>query len=169
MDTSIYLPSGAQIPAIIIRIFLEKAEKRSIMGWIGGDGRMEDRKLFRKRAMVIALLLALAGLGVYAYMRIGAPLMEMVSDTERLRAWVQEKGWWSRVIYGAFVALQVIVAPIPGGALEIAAGYAFGTLEGTLICLAGIFAASVLIFAVVRRFGRRVVRLFFSEEKIDSL
>ena len=67
------------------------------------------------------------------------------------------------------MCFQVVVAIIPGEPLELAAGYAFGALEGTLICLAGIFAGSMIVFLLVRRFGIKLVRLFFSEEKIQSM
>ena len=61
------------------------------------------------------------------------------------------------------------LAVLPGEPLEIAAGYAFGCWEGTLLCLVGISSASLLIFLFVRRFGMRAVRVFFSEEQIASV
>ena len=58
---------------------------------------------------------------------------------------------------------------IPGEPLEIAAGYAFGTVEGTALCLLGALIGGAAVFLVVRRFGRRAVEAFFPPEKIDAL
>lgn len=55
----------------------------------------------------------------------------------------------------------MVVAIIPGEPFELASGYAFGALEGTLICMAAIYAASTLIFLLVKRFGRPVIERFF--------
>ena len=82
-------------------------------------------------------------------------MVDMVRDPARLRAWLDGFGLGkSRIVYAAMVCFQVIVAIIPGEPLELAAGYAFGAFEGTLICLAGIFIGSMIVFSLlVRRFG----------------
>ncbi len=67
------------------------------------------------------------------------------------------------------VVLQIVVAIIPGEPLEIAAGYAFGALEGTLLCLIGALVGRVAVFLLVRRFGVRAVEVFFPLEKVQSL
>ncbi|MBO4393947.1 MAG: TVP38/TMEM64 family protein, partial [Spirochaetales bacterium] len=46
---------------------------------------------------------------------------------------------------------------------------AFGTWEGLLLCMIGITIGSMVVFCLVRRFGMSLVRVFFSQEKIDSM
>jgi uncharacterized membrane protein YdjX (TVP38/TMEM64 family) len=67
------------------------------------------------------------------------------------------------------VVLQLIIAIIPGEPLEIGAGYAFGVLEGTLLCLAGAVLGSAIVFLLVRRFGVKLVEALYSRERIMSL
>ena len=67
------------------------------------------------------------------------------------------------------VFLQVLVAVIPGEPLEISGGYAFGAVQGTVLCTLGAVLGSVVVFAFVRRFGRELVEIFFPKEKIESL
>lgn len=57
--------------------------------------------------------------------------------------------------------LQVLVAIIPGEPLEIAGGYAFGAVWGTVLCLLGAFLGSAAVFAVVRKWGVPLVEVFF--------
>ena len=67
------------------------------------------------------------------------------------------------------MALQIIIAFIPGEPLEIGAGYAFGAIEGTALCLLGALLGGTAVFLLVRRFGMKVVAVFFPEEKVRGL
>ena len=98
-----------------------------------------------------------------------AVLMEYISQPERFRAWVDSHGVWGRLAFVGMVILQVVVALLPGEPFEIAAGYTFGALEGTLLFLAASTVGSILVFALVRKFGMRLACLFFSEEKLRSI
>lgn len=113
------------------------------------------------------LLLVLFVFFVTAYL--GKPLLTMAEDPEAFRELVREKGLYARILFVFLVFVQVVVALIPGEPLEICAGIAFGGIEGTLLCLLGIFLGSAMIFLLVRRWGVRLVEVFFSVEKIRSL
>ena len=123
----------------------------------------------KKKVLALGVILALIALSIVIYLYLGKPMVELVRDPERLRAWLDKLGWKSRLAYIGMVCFQVIVAIIPGEPLELAAGYAFGAWEGTLLCLIGIFLGSMIVFLLVRKFGVKLVRLFFSQEKIDSM
>ena len=85
------------------------------------------------------------------------------------RDYIRSFGAWGWAVLLGLQFLQVFVALIPGELLETAAGYAFGPLVGTLICYVGIASASAVIFSLVKRFGVRVVDLFFDRNKINEL
>ena len=100
---------------------------------------------------------------------VGKPMVKFVSEPEKFRMWVDSHGLWSQVAYVGMTLLQVLVAVIPGEPLEISGGYAFGAVQGTVLCMLGAFLGSVAVFAFVRRFGRELVEVFFPKEKIESL
>ena len=100
---------------------------------------------------------------------VGKPMVKFVSEPEKFRMWVDSHGLWSQVAYVGMTLLQVLVAVIPGEPLEISGGYAFGAVQGTVLCMLGAFLGSVVVFAFVRRFGRELVEVFFPKEKIESL
>lgn len=50
------------------------------------------------------------------------------------------------MIYMLIVFLQVVIAIIPGEPLEIAGGYAFGAIEGTLLYLGAAVLGSLVVF-----------------------
>ena len=100
---------------------------------------------------------------------IGVPMIRLAEDPESFRLWVDRSGIWGRLSFVAMVVIQVIVALIPGEPLELAAGYAFGAVEGTILSMIGILLGSWIVFILVRRFGIRLVQVFFSDREIKSL
>ncbi len=100
---------------------------------------------------------------------VGRPMVRFAKNPDLFRSWVDSYGAWSGLLYVGMVFLQVLVAVIPGEPLEICGGYAFGALEGTILCMAGAMLGSVVVFAFVRRWGREVVDIFFPNEKLTKL
>ena len=119
----------------------------------------------------------LVGTGVFLFLVLsalvcffaGRPLIRFVKQPELFRQWVDQQGPLGPLDFWGMVILQIVVAVIPGEPLEIAAGYAFGALEGTLWCLLGAFAGRTVVFLLVRRFGARAVEVFFPLEKLQDL
>ncbi len=120
----------------------------------------------RKIISIVLLLLIMIVFSMIAYF-VGRPLVaEFRTSPETFRAYVKSHGPWGPVMMMAIMALQVIVAVIPGEPFELAAGFVFGWFPGTVWCLAGAAIASALVFAAVRKWGVKLVELFFSREKI---
>ena len=99
---------------------------------------------------------------------IGRPMIRFVSDSAQFRAWVDSSGIMGRVWFVLMVAFQVVNALVPGEPLEIGAGYAFGAVEGTFLCVLGTAIGSLLVYLIVKKFGIKVLEVFFSIEKIKS-
>ena len=127
------------------------------------------RILRRKRAVVIAGFAALCAGIVALWASYGPELLAFVADAPRFRAWVDEAGALSRIAFVIANMAQIVIAFLPGEPLELAAGYAFGALEGTLWCLAASALGTAAVMALVRTFGLRIVALFFPPEKIASM
>ena len=123
-----------------------------------------QQRLYGALALVLALLLM-----VLLSAMVGGPLLKFAKEPEKFQAWVDSNGLWGRLAYMGMVIVQVVIALIPGEPFEIAAGYAFGALEGTVLCLTASTLGSLLVFGLVRRFGMRLVQIFFSREKLQTL
>jgi len=123
----------------------------------------------RKKLWTLVFIGLLGAVMIVLTIRVGRPLLAFLSDPANMRRWVEKYYWGSRVGFMLLTALQVILAFIPGEPFEMAAGYAFGSLEGSLLCLAGITLGSVIVFSAVKKWGMKLVRIFFSQEKIDSV
>lgn len=124
----------------------------------------------KNRRLVIVLSAAIVLiLFIWLTIAVGRPLVQLASDPSQFQAWIDAKGWSGRFIFLGIQMLQVVIAMIPGEVIEIGAGYAFGALEGTLLCLVGIVLGSGFIFALTRILGVRLVEAFISREKIYEM
>lgn len=100
----------------------------------------------------------------------GKPMLTLLSDPDRFRDWVDERGLWGRAAFVGMMSVQIIAAMIPGEPLEIAAGYAFGAAEGTALCLLGRAAGwDGGHFWGSAALAAGAVEAFFPPEKIDAL
>ncbi|MBR2048084.1 MAG: TVP38/TMEM64 family protein [Oscillospiraceae bacterium] len=100
---------------------------------------------------------------------VGRPMIALAGEPEQFRAWVEQSGLWGKLAYVGIMALQVLVVLIPGEPLELAGGYAFGALWGTVLALSGFVIGSAAVFTLVRRFGVKLVEVFFDQEKIRQM
>ena len=123
----------------------------------------------QKRICTVAGLFVLLVFTAWIGWFIGRPMVRFVSEPELFRNWVDSHGIWGRIAFVGMVIFQVVFAVIPGEPLEIGAGYAFGAIEGTFLCIVGLTVGGLIVFALVRTLGIRVVEVFFSIEKIRSL
>ena len=138
---------------------------------IAGTDMKTKKELSQKqqKAVSIASFCTLLLMLVLLCAVIGRPMVRFASSPDKFRDWVDGHGVWGMLAYMGMVALQVLAALIPGEPLEIAGGYAFGAVKGTLLCLLAASLGSAAVICLVRRYGLRLVEVFFPKEKIQSL
>ena len=124
----------------------------------------------KKRILRVTLsCLVLAGI-LAALTVLALPYVRRLSDPETqqmIRGWIEERGLWGILILLGLQVLQVVIAFIPGEPMELIAGALCGALGGAVLCLAGTMLASACIFALSRRYGRRLLAfLGFGEKRV---
>lgn len=103
------------------------------------------------------------------FVSVGVPMIRYAKNPDLFREWIDSMGVWGKLAYVGMNVLQVLVAVIPGGPLELAGGYAFGHLMATILSILGITIGSSLVFLLVRLFGHKLVEAFFPIEKINEV
>lgn len=66
------------------------------------------------------------------------------------------------------ILLQIFIAFLPGEPLELAAGYLFGGLKGTILCLVGAFFGTAAVYCVTKACKGKIIHFMFSKEKVDK-
>lgn len=132
----------------------------------GSAPRRRARLIVFAALAVVAVALAAACVNwlpaVYAWL----------SDPAAVRAFVAEHAVLARLAIVGVNVLQIVLAFLPGEPVELASGYALGFFEGTAACLAASAIGTSIIYLAVRRWGHRVVDLFFDQgyfERFDWL
>lgn len=130
--------------------------------------KTKDLNLKTKRLIAIISLLIAAGV---FYLVAHFAVFRFISSSDGIgfKEFIEGYGFTGVFVALGIQFLQVFIALIPGEFVEVGLGYAFGAVGGTLLCLLGVGLASSLIFFLVKRWGIRVVELFVSTEKINSL
>lgn len=107
----------------------------------------------------VILLLAGAGLGIL----FGGIDMEQVSQMLKdIPHGLRE------LLMVILIAAQIFLAFLPGEPLELAAGFLFGSLGGTLVCLVGSLLGTALVYLLVQRYGKRLAAVFFKQEQLNE-
>ena len=99
-------------------------------------------------------------------------LHHIYQDPHQLKKVIRSFGPYAPLAYILLQIIQVVVAPIPGGAIEFLGGYLFGASAGMLYSMIGLILGSWLAFSLARIFEKIAVEKFVSEEtrkKFDYL
>ena len=95
-------------------------------------------------------------------------LIDLFSNRDALRTYIESYGSWGAVAYVIIQALQVIVAPIPGELTGALAGFIFGAWRGATLATIGLALGSGCAFQIGRHAGRPLVNRFVGEKTRDK-
>ncbi|MGN1194070.1 MAG: TVP38/TMEM64 family protein [Acutalibacteraceae bacterium] len=128
----------------------------------------EPKQRKKQIAVIIAACVVIVAL-LICYCLFGKKLLAFFEDTDKFKSWLDSFGTTGRIIFVSIRALQTVVKFIPAEPLEIGSGYAYGTFGGLFYCMLGTFIGSLVIIALTKIFGVKVVNIFVSQEQINSL
>lgn len=97
------------------------------------------------------------------------PLISFIENPDSLALWIDEAGIWGPIVFMLLNTVQVLLAIIPGGPFEVAAGALFGPWAGTLMCDIAMTAGGMITFFFVRKFGMKFIELFVDRKEIESV
>lgn len=123
----------------------------------------QTRRQLLIRMVFLVALLVLGGILAWRY---GPQMVALARDEVALEAFVAGLGWWGPLFLVTLNAIQIVVAPIPGYAAQLAAGYLFGPLWGGIWGSVGLLAGSMLAMGLTRIFGRPLAEFMVSGERL---
>ncbi|OGP73446.1 MAG: hypothetical protein A2V86_02320 [Deltaproteobacteria bacterium RBG_16_49_23] len=137
---------------------------------------MDVSLLKRKKWAIPLLLLIIVFLLIYQFnsqiwIKV-IELYEILHHGPQLKSLISSFGPYSPLAYILLQVLQVVIAPIPGGAIEFIGGYLFGAKAGFFYSMIGLIMGSLLAFGLARIFERVAVEKFVhirTRKKFDYL
>ncbi|MCD6520129.1 MAG: TVP38/TMEM64 family protein [Anaerolineae bacterium] len=119
-----------------------------------------------RRGIAIFLVALLLGMAAWLEQK---GFAELLRDKERLGRLIVDLGPWGPVAIVLIEVLQVLLAPIPGHLVGIAAGYLYGVFRGTLLCSLGLGIGSGLAAWLARQLGRPLVERLVGPELLGRI
>lgn len=122
--------------------------------------------IFKKIATILVLIVMI---GMIAYL---FPVMKNLSSLEgqeAFKAKVESSGMMGMLTLFGLQVAQIFLIIVPGEPLEILAGMCYGAWGGTVFIMASACIISVVIFGMVRKFGRKFVCSFCDEKKVAKI
>lgn len=128
-----------------------------------GKGRPEQSRRGLQTAVAIAVVGAVLGAGVLLWR---GGVWRAFGSREALEELV---GPWGpgAIIVGEI--LQVLLAPIPGQVMGIAAGYLYGAFWGTVLSMVGLTLGTLIAIWLARRLGRPLLERIASPDLMDRI
>ena len=129
---------------------------------------MEKQKIkIFKVTMTILAIAIIVGIIMYMF-----PVMKELSTKEGQIAFKEKVS--SSGILGLLMLLvlqiaQIFLIIIPGEPIEILAGMCYGPIWGTVFIMASAGIISVIIFFLVRKYGKKFVYNFCNKEKVTKI
>ncbi len=113
--------------------------------------------------------LVLVGIAVAAWLLWREGLWQVFTDPQALEAWVVSLGAWGPVVIVVADFLQVLLAPLPGQFVGIAAGYLYGVWWGTVLAMIGLMLGTLVAVWLSRLFGRPLAERVAGKEMLERL
>lgn len=133
---------------------------------IDEDPEIDVRRKALRRRVLIGLVAAAAITALLCWEYLPG-LLAWLADARAVRVFVSDHAFVSRLAMLGINIVQVLLAFLPGEPVELASGYAFGFWEGTALCLVASGLATSAIYWATRRWGWKLVGLFFDRSLFD--
>lgn len=122
-----------------------------------------DKKKIKILIVIVAIIAIIISIGF------AVPFIRFIEEPDKLRNLLESYGAFAPLMFIVLSMIQIFVPFIPGEPFELLAGYMFGGIEGMAICLLAGSLASIIIILLVRKYGTKVVELFFKKEEHEKL
>ncbi len=123
-------------------------------------------KIFRASILIVILLIM-----IFMTIKI-LPIFKNISTEEgrtQFKNNIENTGIKGVIMIIGLMFAQIFFPILPGEPVELLAGMCFGTWGGLLVLYCGIFVITLLIYLLVRKFGKEFICTFVSEDKISKI
>lgn len=90
----------------------------------------------------------------------------LFSDPAKLKKIIMSYGKYSVLAFFILQITQVVAFFIPGEIVQIAGGYIYGTLWGSILSLLGITTGSIIVYAVSNFYGKPLINKIISDKDL---
>jgi uncharacterized membrane protein YdjX (TVP38/TMEM64 family) len=97
----------------------------------------------------------------------GEPIWRLLTDEQAIERLVEQAGPWGPLALILISIVQIIVAPIPGYVVQLAAGYLYGPLWGGIFAAIGMVLGGMIAMVLARTFARPLAVWTIGAERLQ--
>lgn len=119
--------------------------------------------------IIIAIITLLIFIGITIYL---FPVMRKLASNDgqvEFKNKIQNAGIFGVFIFLALQIAQIFLFILPGEPLEILAGMCYGGFWGTILVMFSVLVSALLIYLLVKIFGKNFIYDFCSKEQIEKM
>ncbi len=132
--------------------------------------KKDNNKATKLSIQIIAVVVFIAVMTLVTLLCI--PLIKLLQTPEgrlQIKETVGKMPVLSVILYVVLQAVQIIVAIIPGGPMQLLGGMLFGKLFGFLFCMLGTLLGTVTVYYLVKLIGSPLVEAFVAKKNFKTL
>ncbi len=120
------------------------------------------------KVIIVAISLAAIAMVFFAFLPF---LRELKTPEGRLsfKDKIANMGFSGFLLIYALETVQILLVVIPGEPIEFLYGMCYGKWLGALYITLTVFINTIIVYLIVKKFGRKVLVFFFSEEKVKKV
>jgi len=121
-----------------------------------------------KKLLIVKISLALIGvLAIILTIKYLPVILELTVSVDKFKNYILSTGKLGPAIFILFQILQTVIAPIPGEVFQIAGGYTYGVLLGTIYTVAGMLLGASMAFFFTRFLGGSFIKKLLKKKKFQ--
>lgn len=132
--------------------------------------KQKDNNATKLSIQIIAVIVFIAVMTLVTLLCI--PLINLLQTPDgrlQIKETVGKMPVLSVILYIILQAVQIIVAIIPGGPMQLLGGMLFGKLFGFLFCILGTLLGTVAVYYLVKLIGSPLVEAFVAKKNFKTL
>ena len=125
------------------------------------------KKLALKILIIVVSVLVMAGVCITFF-----PFFKTLGTAEGRLSFqneIQSLGFKGFLLIYLLESVQILLIILPGEPIELLYGMCYGGLLGTIYLTITVFINTLIVYFIVKKFGRKILVFFFDEEKIEKV
>jgi len=121
-----------------------------------------------KKSTAIINFIALITILIIFSIILWEPITTLATNQQAIKEFISQFDILAPVALITLIALQVLLAPIPGQAAGLVAGFLYGPIVGTIYSMIGLVLGTYIVFILTRKFGRPFVEKTIPKETLKK-
>lgn len=126
---------------------------------------IKERKALTKYIVLAILFISAI---VFVSVKYAPFIIHTISNTERFRDYILSFGIKGIFIFLGFQIAHIAIPVIPGELVQMAGGYIYGVMAGSILLIIGTVIGTTAIFFISRSIGYPIVNIFVSKKKLKK-